>query len=219
MPNPADITAEHARAAAAIVADVAVEQVADIYAAALLGVTEKAGQTAAFLEEFDTVIGEVFPRFPDLEAVLGSTLVSPEEKAATLDRIFKGKVSDLFLDFLKVVSRHGRLDCLRMIRRQAQMQLDRLRGRVRVRLSTATPLADAVADKLAESLRTLLGGEPVVQRDVDPALIGGAVLRVGDNVYDGSIANQLKTIRQQMIDRSVDEIQSGRDRFRNPAGN
>ena len=52
-----------------------------------------------------------------------------------------------------------------------------------------------------------------------PALIGGAVLRVGDVVYDGSIANQLQIIRQEMIDRSVDEIQSRRDRFRNPAGN
>jgi F-type H+-transporting ATPase subunit delta len=218
MPNPADITAEHARAAAAIEAEVGVEQVADIYAAALLSATEKAGQTAEVLDEFDTLLGEVFPRFPDLEAVLGSTLVSHEEKAATLDRVFEGKMSGLFLDFLKVLSRHGRLDCLRMIRRQAQLQLDRLRGRVRVRLSTALPLADAAADKLSESLRGLLGGEPVMQRDVDPALIGGAVLRVGDVVYDGSIAGQLKTIRQQMIDRSADEIQSGRDRFRNPAG-
>ncbi len=162
MPNPADITAEHARAAAEIAADVGVEQVADIYAAALLGATEKAGQTAAVLEEFDALLGEVFPQFPELEAILGSTLVSHEEKAALLDRIFAGKVSDQFLDFLKVLSRHGRLDCLRMIRRQAQWQWDRLRGRVRVRLSTATAMDDAQADKLIENLRKLLGGEPVV---------------------------------------------------------
>jgi F-type H+-transporting ATPase subunit delta len=154
-----------------------------------------------------------------LEAILGSTLVSHEEKAALLDRIFAGKVSGLFLDFLKVLSRHGRLDCLRMIRRQAQWQWDRLRGRVRVRLSTATAIDDAQAGRLTENLRRLLGGQPVVQRDVDPALIGGAVLRVGDVVYDGSIANQLHIIRQQMIDRSADEIQSRRDRFRNSAGN
>ncbi|MGO8691085.1 MAG: ATP synthase F1 subunit delta [Thermoguttaceae bacterium] len=218
MPS-ADITAEHARAAAEIAADVGVQQVADIYAAALLGATEKAGQTAAVLDEFDALLGEVFPQFPELEAILASTLVWHEEKAALLDRIFAGKVSDQFLDFLKVLSRHGRLDCLRMVRRQAQWQWDRLRGRVRVRLSTATAMDDAQADKLIENLRKLLGGEPVVQRDVDPALIGGAVVRVGDVVYDGSIANQLHNIRQQMIDRSADEIQSRRDRFRNSAGN
>ncbi len=220
MAESADITAQHARAAAEITANVGVEQIADTYAAALLGVTEKAGQTEAVFEEFDALLGEsFFLRFPKMEAILGSTLVSHEEKVAILDRLFKGRMSDRFLDFLKVVSRHGRLDCLRMIRRQAQIQYDRLRGRVRVRLSTAAPLSDAQADQLTKNLRTLLGGEPVVQRDVDAALIGGAVLRVGNVVYDGSIANQLQIIRQEMIDRSVDEIQSRRDRFLNPAGN
>jgi F-type H+-transporting ATPase subunit delta len=218
MPNPADITAEHARAAAEIAADVGAEQVADIYAAALLGAAEKAGRTAAVIEEFDALLEEVLQAFPDLEAILDSTLVSHEEKAAMLDRIFAGQVSPLFLDFLKVLSGHGRLDCLRVIRRQAQMQWERLRGRVRVRLSTAAAIDDAEAGKLTENLRRLLGGEPVVTREVDPALIGGAVLRVGDVVYDGSIANQLHTVRQQMIDRSADEIQSRRDRFRNSAG-
>ena len=74
------------------------------------------------IEEFDVLLGEVFPRFPDFEAILDSTLVSHEAKAAMLDRIFGGRASELFLDFLKVVSRHGRLECLRTIRRQAQMQ-------------------------------------------------------------------------------------------------
>ena len=49
------------------------EQVADIYAAALLGATEKAGQTAAVLDEFDALVGEVFPQFPKLEAILASS--------------------------------------------------------------------------------------------------------------------------------------------------
>ncbi len=219
MPNPADPTAEHARAAAEIEANVGAERIANVYAAALLGATEKAGDTETVLDEFDALLDDVFARFPGVEDVLGSALVSHEEKTVLLDGVFQGKLSSRFLDFLKVLSRHGRLDCLRPVRRQARIQVDRLRGRVRVRLSTATPLADAVADTLIENLRKLLGGEPLVQRDVDPKLIGGAVLRVGNVVYDGSIANQLQTIRQQMIDRSVDEIQSRRDRFCNPAGN
>ncbi len=48
-------------------------------------------------------------------------------------------------------------------------------------------------------------------------LIGGAVLRIGDTVYDGSVANQLQNLREKMVERSAHEIQSRRDRFRNPA--
>ena len=52
-----------------------------------------------------------------------------------------------------------------------------------------------------------------------PSLIGGVVLRVGDTVYDGSVARQLEQVREQMIDRSVHEIQSRRNRFGHSAGN
>ena len=55
----------------------------------------------------------------------------------------------------------------------------------------------------------------VLQKAVKPSRL----LRVGDTVYDGSLAAQLAQLRQQMIDRSIHEIQSGRDRFRHPAGN
>ena len=97
--------------------------------------------------------------------------------------------------------------------------LDKLRNRIPVELTTAAPIGAAETRRIVDNLRKQLDGEPVVRQSVDPNLIGGAVVRVGDTVYDGSIANQLKQLRQQMIDRSAHEIQSRRDRFRNPAGN
>jgi F-type H+-transporting ATPase subunit delta len=219
MPESRDITAEHARTAAQIEADVGVEHIADVYAKALLDATEKAGQTAAVIEEFDALMGEVVDRFPNLEAVLASMLVSPEEKSAVIDRVFGGRASAVLMNFLKVVARHGRLDCLRAIHRQAHVLYDQLRRRIPVRLSTAEPLSPASLAQIAESLRAKLGGEPIFQQETDPSLIGGAVLRIGDTVYDGSIANQLENLRQQIIDTSAHEIQSRRDRFRHSAGN
>jgi F-type H+-transporting ATPase subunit delta len=219
MAESADITAVHARTAAQFEADVGAEQVAGVYAGALIGAAEKAGQTEAVLAEFDALVEQLFGQFPRLEDILASALVSHQEKVQILDNVLAGKVSPQFLDFLKVVSRHGRLDILRAIRYQAQLQYERLRGRVRVRLTTATTIGDVQVAQLTETLRAMLHGEPLIEQLVDPAIIGGAVLRVGDVVYDGSIANQLHTIRQQMIDRSVHEIQSRRDRFRNSAGN
>jgi F-type H+-transporting ATPase subunit delta len=210
---------EDAKAAAQIEADVAVEQIADIYGQALLGAAENAGRTEEVLEEFDRLTTDVLEQFPKLEAILASALISHEEKAGILDRVLGGRFSPLLIRFLKVVSRHGRLDCLRAMHRQAHLLYDRLRGRVHVQLTTAVPLSDAAASQIAERLRSVLGGEPVLRRVTDPELIGGAVLRIGDTVYDSSIANQLHLIRQRMIQRSAYEIQSRRDRFRDPAGN
>jgi F-type H+-transporting ATPase subunit delta len=158
-------------------------------------------------------------RFPKLEAILASTLVSPEDKSAMIDHLLKAQASATLVNFLKVVARHGRLDCLRAIHLQAHVVYDKLRNRIPVRLSTATPLDPAALAEIVQSLRAKLGGEPVIEQEVDPSLIGGAVLRVGDTIYDGSVANQLQNLRQQMIEKSAHEIQSRRDRFRYPAGN
>jgi F-type H+-transporting ATPase subunit delta len=219
MTESRDTTAEDARIAAQIEADVGVEHVADVYAKALLDTTERAGTTAAVIEEFDALTTDVLDCFPRLEEVLVSTLVSPEEKSAVIDRVLKARASATLVNFLKVVARHGRLDCLRAIHFEMHAFYDKLRNRIPVRLRTATPLDPAAVEQILQSLRAKLGGEPVLQQEIDPSLIGGAVLRIGDTIYDGSVANQLQNLRQQMIEKSAHEIQSRRDRFRYPTGN
>jgi F-type H+-transporting ATPase subunit delta len=204
-------------------ADVGVEHVAAVYAEALLGAAAPrgypAGQTEAVLDEFDDLVAQVLDPFPRLERLLASALISHDEKAGILDRVLGGRASPTMLHFLEVVSRHGRLDCLRAIHRQARGLYEKMQGRVVVQVTSAAPVDDALAERIVQSIRPLLDGEPVLRRSVDPKLIGGIVVRVGDTVYDGSIAAQLNSVRQQMIDRSAHEIQSRRDRFRYPAGN
>jgi F-type H+-transporting ATPase subunit delta len=194
-------------------------QVAAIYAKAFLAAAEKAGQADAAVEELTAFVAGVLDPFPKLEALFASALVSHDEKAKLLDRLFGSRLSPLLVDFLKVVSRHGRLNIVRAIHHEVLDLYDELRGRVRVQLSTATPLADDLSKSLRASLQKLLGGEPALEPEVDPKLIGGIVLRVGDTVYDGSVARQLRQVRQQMITRSVYEIQSRRDSFRHSGGN
>lgn len=199
--------------------DVGVEQVAAIYAEALFHAAESAGVTESVIEEFDALIVDVFNRQPKFEEILGSALISHDERVGILDRTLGSSVSTLMLHFLKVVSRHGRLDCLRAIHRQAHVVYDKARGRVPVELTTAVAVSDVEATAIAKALGGAISGEPVVRRRIDPALIGGAVVRIGDTVYDGSIARQLDNVRQKMIDRSAHEIQSRRNSFSNPAGN
>ncbi|MDZ4783937.1 MAG: ATP synthase F1 subunit delta [Planctomycetia bacterium] len=197
--------------------DTGEQQVGVMYARSLIGATEAAGQSEAILAEFDSFIEDVLDKLPQFDSLLSTALVSAEEKAALLDRALKSQASTLFLNFLKVTANHGRLNCLRAIRRAAHEVYDKLRGRIPVVVRSATPLDAASEKQLTERLRGMLRGEPQLVREVDPELIGGLVIRVGDTVYDGSVARHLEQLRLQMIDRSVHEIQSRRDRFSHSA--
>jgi len=197
--------------------NVGAQQVAVIYAKALLGAAGTAGKTAEAVEELGAV-SAVLDQFPQLEAVFASALIAPEEKSRLLDRLFGSKLSPLVLDALKVIGRHGRLDIVRAVEEQAAKLYDEMSGRVRVQLRTAAPLDDGQSRSMIAALERLFRGQPKLEPEVDPALIGGVLLRVGDTVYDGSVARQLDQVRQQMINRSVHAIQSRRNSFRHSGG-
>lgn len=199
--------------------DVGAQQVAAVYAKALLGAAENAGVTDVVLGELDSLLDDVLTAIPQLDAVLSSALVEPEDKQRLIDRALGSQASPTFLNFLKVLARHGRLGILRTIRQAAHAQYDQLRGRVSVEMVTAAPLDGELTAQIEQQLRQMLGGEPRLVPVTDPDLIGGIVLRVGDTVYDGSVATRLERMREQMINRSVHEIQRRRDRFSSPAGN
>ncbi|HEY1784064.1 MAG TPA: ATP synthase F1 subunit delta, partial [Pirellulales bacterium] len=136
-----------------------------------------------------------------------------------IDRVFAPRYDQTLVDFLRVLSRRDRLGVLRPILREFIRQHGEVRGNIRVQVTTAAALPEAAAKQLAKSLAPLVAGEPVLELMVDPELIGGAVVRIGDTVYDGSVASQLVRLESQMINRSVHEIQSRRDRFRHSGGN
>ncbi len=209
--------------AADLATDPGTQRVAGVYAKAFLAAAQ-AGQSGAqaaeaAVTELSAVAADVCDRHPRFAAVLASGLIPAEEKVQIIERTFSGKVAPIVFDFLRVLARHDRLGSLRDIARAAREEYDQLLGRVRVEVSTATELTSELAAKIKDQLRDMLGGEPVLVPKLNPELIGGVVLRVGDAVYDGSVAAQLNTLRGRIINRSVHEIQSRRDRFSHPAGN
>jgi F-type H+-transporting ATPase subunit delta len=198
--------------------DIGNERIGDVYARALLGAAQHANVAAAALNDLDAIIGELFANSPKLEAIVASPMVSPEEKLGLLDRLLAGRVTPVLLNFLKVVARRGRLDCLRAIGQRARFLYEEMQGQVRVQVITATAIEPSELAVMAKNLAATLGRTPILETVVDPQLIGGAVLRIADTVYDGSVANQLQSFRQRLIDRSVHEIQSRRDSFCYPTG-
>ena len=184
-----------------------------VYAKALLAATETAGNTDLVLSEFDSLLDDVLSKLPSLEALLASPRVPHNEKVQMLDRAFAGKMSQQLLIFLKVVSGHGRLDCLATINRSAHRQYNALRGRVELEIRSAEPLSGEMLLQVSNRLRQSLQSEIDISLTVQPELIGGIVVRVGDTVYDGSVADQLRRLRTNALEKTSQEIRSSLDRF------
>ena len=201
------------------IADVSAQRVARVYAEALLNAADKQGQSDDVVEGLDSLIRDLFQSEPQLEAFLTSSAVGRERKARLIDKVFENKASVLFVDFLKVLNQHERLNLLRPILAAAKELRDARAKRIRVQVRSAVPLANDQENRLRQQLREALKLDPVLQTAVDPELLGGVVVRVGDWLYDASVRARLESIRNQLIARSSHEIQSGRDRFSIANGN
>jgi len=193
--------------------DTGQQQVGAIYAKALLGSAEAVGNAAELVEELESFVKDVLDKLPDLDAVLSSPRVSHDEKVGLLDRVFAERMSPSLQTFLKVVSAHGRLDCLRAIAQAARAELNRTAGIVVVEVTTAEPIDAGLEKQIKKSLSRSLGQDVQIRSRTDSTIIGGMVVRIGDKVFDGSVANQLGTLREQAISKMAQEIRAGKDRF------
>ncbi len=183
------------------------------YAKALLGVTEKRGTTDEVLEQFRSAVEDVFDKLPNFDAVLSSPRIPLEEKERLLDRAFAGKMNRDLLNFFKVVASHGRFNVLRAIEVEFVKQYNALRGRVEVSVETATPLNDALRQEILDRLKSTLQRDVQLRARVNPDIVGGLVIRIGDTVYDGSVLNQLHRFGEAAMSRTRNAFRESLDRF------
>ncbi|HEV3255632.1 MAG TPA: ATP synthase F1 subunit delta [Gemmataceae bacterium] len=199
-------------------ADVGEQRVARVYAEALLNAAQKHNQADEVLEELASLVGDVFRADPQLEAFFSSGAIGRDRKAGVIRSVFDNRASELLVNFLLVLNDHERLNLLRPMLAAARELRDQRARRVRVEVQTAVPMAEDQRERLRRQLHDALHLEPLLDARVDPDLLGGLVVRVGDWLYDGSVRARLKSIRDQLIARSSHEIQSRRDRFRSANG-
>jgi F-type H+-transporting ATPase subunit delta len=192
------------------------EHVGAVYAKALLGAAVAPGQAAAVVEELDSFVSDVLDRLPVFEATLASPRVPAEAKLALLDKGLGGRMSDTLLTFLKVVCRHQRFDCMRAIRRAAWHLQNEWEGRVDVLVRTPAPLSAELRGLVTRRLESLLGKQVNLVVQEDESLIGGMVVRVGDVVYDASVANELNRLRESAVGMVVHAVRESLDRFASP---
>jgi F-type H+-transporting ATPase subunit delta len=167
------------------------------------------------MEEFESFISDVLNKLPQLDAMLSSPRVAHSDKVVMLDKTLTGKASDLFLNFLKVVSQHGRLNCLRAIQSSLKEQYSQDQGRLEVLVTTATRLDEPAVATMHDKLNKAFDATVDLILNVDASLVGGTVIRIGDTVYDGSVANRLERIRTTVRENTIREIRLSTDRFTN----
>jgi F-type H+-transporting ATPase subunit delta len=135
---------------------------------------------------------------PDLELAVGSKLGEASEKAALVDRLLKGKVAAGTLAIARhlVQSPRGRRIGA-LLSGAAEIVAD-ASGGVVANVTAAAPLSAAQVEKLTATLTAKYGREPRIAVKVDPAVIGGLRVQVGDDVIDGTIASRLTELRLQL---------------------
>jgi len=195
------------------VMDVTVEQLARVYANAFLGAVSKLPNVDDLVEELNSLVSDVLDRYPQLEQMLKSSLVSPEKKEQLLDRAFKNSASPQLLNYLKVVARHSRLELLRAIARQVTKLHQERSGKADVEVRVAAELAPDVLEHIRARIQKALNMQPIMHVTVDPSLVGGIVVRVGDRLFDGSLRTQLEHVRHAMIDRATEQIETQPEKF------
>ncbi|MEZ5330768.1 MAG: ATP synthase F1 subunit delta [Thermoanaerobaculia bacterium] len=182
--------------------------VARVYAQSLLALAEEAGNADEIQAELAALAGEVASS-DELAAFLASPLVGVSERAEALETIFRGRLSDLLLDTLQVMNEKGRLGLVRALAVALQEELDRLRGRVDVEVTTAVALSAELRERLHTVVAERTGKQPRLTESVDPEILGGMVLRIADRKIDASVASELRRLDQRLKDRMSAAVRSG----------
>ena len=197
------------RDAASSHVDIAADQVTRIYARAVDEAAEAASCRREVLAELGLIAREVLPAVPEAAAVFASPKVPVEEKSRIIDRLTAGRMQPTTTNVLHVLARHGRLGLLGAVVAAAERLADERDGRRQATFTSATPLDAAEQARIVADTEKALAARLVPRFVVDPAIIGGLVVRVGDTIYDQSVATGLARLGGRLRERNINAIQTG----------
>lgn len=189
--------------------DIASDRVAKIYAQAVVEAADAAGCRREVLAELGTLARGVLPQVPEAAAVFVSPKVPAEEKARIIDRLTAGRMTATTVNALHVLARHGRLGLLAAVVEAAERLADERDGRKQATFTTAVPLDSAEQARIVAETEKALSASLTSAFVVDPTIIGGLVVRVGDTIYDQSVATGLARLGGRIQQRNIHAIQNG----------
>jgi F-type H+-transporting ATPase subunit delta len=174
--------------------------VARTYARALFEAAKEEGrldEVKQELEDFAAAVREV----PELGELLRNPELDPRTKAEVLAEVLAG-ADEALRNFIRLVTEKGRGAQIEEIAREFDALYDAEQQVLSVELTTALELSDAEAKKIVEQIEKASGRTVEATRSVDPALIGGIVLRAGSLRVDSSVRGRLNRLRLELATRS-----------------
>jgi F-type H+-transporting ATPase subunit delta len=172
------------------------------YAEALFGAARERDE----LEEVLSDLGEFVDGLHDSEELrlfFYGGQIPERQKRRALDGLTEGMRTQA-TNFLKVLVDNGREEILEEVLARYEELVKEHLGRIEVGVTTAVELSEEQRDRLKERLGDVLEGrEIILETNVDPDLIGGAVFHFGGRMMDGSIRGRLESLREGMLERSV----------------
>lgn len=133
-----------------------------------------------------------------VQPLLTDPRINREDLLAMFNDVAGGELGEDVRNFLQILADNGRLSLLPDVFAQYEFLRREIEQRIQVRVTSAQPMSDEESAHLAERLKARYGREVDLDIEVDAHLIGGAVIRAGDEVIDGSVRGRLERLARQV---------------------
>ncbi|HKG32222.1 MAG TPA: ATP synthase F1 subunit delta [Gemmatimonadales bacterium] len=175
------------------------ETIARNYAEALFQLGERSDNVELYADLLDAVAAAV-EQTPRVEAILMSPRIPKAEKAQLLGGALRDTPREFVL-FLQALVRRGRQQILRPVATEYMNLLDQKLDRVRAGVTLARTPDEKLKRNIQEALSRQLGKQVIPAFSVDPEILGGAIVRVGERVLDGSLRRRMTKLRRHLLSR------------------
>ncbi len=181
-----------------------------VYARSLFELAESEGGQQR-IEEIGAELGELVDLARADKAFgefLSSRIIAGKKRSASLEKILKGRVSDLIRRFVLVLNAKERLAILPSVAAAYDQVVQEKFGRVEVDVYTAAPVDRATLDRVGASLKRTIGKDPVLHPYTDAAMLGGLRLQIGDQLIDASVATRLRRMRERLAGPGAEAVRA-----------
>jgi F-type H+-transporting ATPase subunit delta len=173
------------------------KSVARRYAEAFFSIAHEANQ----IDEYQAELGKIVQGIQDIEGLkeyFAHPLIPAKEKKEIAKKLFSEAVSQITLNFLMLVLDKKRQTYLELILHEYEEMADESRNIKKAELISAMDVSEEEVNALAETLSRSTGKTIQLRLTIDPSLIGGVKIRMGDKIIDASVAKKLEMLKKNL---------------------